>query len=195
MVEKLIAEGSGGPAPAPAPRQSRQGCRDSHGSRRGRAGTSSSSRMPISSTTRATIRSCSIPFSRARPMSVFGNRFHGALTASSTSGTTWPTGLLTLLTNMLTNLNLSDMEVGYKVFRADVVRRLAPHRRALRDRAGADHQGGADWACASTKSRSGITAARTPRGRRSRGATGSARRPHRPLSVLRLTDRPGAGMK
>ena len=25
---------------------------------------------------------------------------------------------------MLTNLNLSDMEVGYKVFRADVVRRL-----------------------------------------------------------------------
>jgi hypothetical protein len=32
--------------------------------------------------------------------------------------------LLTLVTNTLTNLNLSDMEVGYKVFRADVVRRL-----------------------------------------------------------------------
>ena len=31
---------------------------------------------------------------------------------------------LTLVTNVLTNLNLSDMEVGYKVFRADVVRRL-----------------------------------------------------------------------
>jgi glycosyltransferase involved in cell wall biosynthesis len=29
---------------------------------------------------------------------------------------------LTLISNMLTNLNLSDMEVGYKVFRADVVR-------------------------------------------------------------------------
>ena len=29
--------------------------------------------------------------------------------------------LLTLLSNMLTNLNLSDMEVGYKVFRADVL--------------------------------------------------------------------------
>jgi len=28
---------------------------------------------------------------------------------------------LTLLSNMLTNLNLSDMEVGYKVFRADVL--------------------------------------------------------------------------
>jgi glycosyltransferase involved in cell wall biosynthesis len=29
---------------------------------------------------------------------------------------------LTLLSNMLTNLNLSDMEVGYKVFRAEAVR-------------------------------------------------------------------------
>jgi glycosyltransferase involved in cell wall biosynthesis len=29
---------------------------------------------------------------------------------------------LTLLSNMLTNLNLSDMEVGYKVFRAEVVK-------------------------------------------------------------------------
>jgi len=30
--------------------------------------------------------------------------------------------MLTLLSNMLTNLNLSDMEVGYKVFRADVLK-------------------------------------------------------------------------
>jgi glycosyltransferase involved in cell wall biosynthesis len=30
--------------------------------------------------------------------------------------------LLTLLSNMLTNLNLSDMEVGYKAFRAEVLR-------------------------------------------------------------------------
>src|ERR1041384_1541781 len=30
--------------------------------------------------------------------------------------------ILTLLSNMLTNLNLSDMEVGYKVFRADALR-------------------------------------------------------------------------
>jgi glycosyltransferase involved in cell wall biosynthesis len=29
---------------------------------------------------------------------------------------------LTLLSNMLTNLNLSDMEVGYKVFRAEVIK-------------------------------------------------------------------------
>ncbi len=32
--------------------------------------------------------------------------------------------LLTLISNMLTNLNLSDMEVGYKVFRAEVLRNL-----------------------------------------------------------------------
>lgn len=30
--------------------------------------------------------------------------------------------ILTLLSNMLTNLNLSDMEVGYKVFRADALK-------------------------------------------------------------------------
>jgi hypothetical protein len=32
--------------------------------------------------------------------------------------------MLTFIANVLTGLNLSDMEVGYKVFRADVVRRL-----------------------------------------------------------------------
>jgi len=31
---------------------------------------------------------------------------------------------LTTLSNMFTNLNLSDMETGYKVFRADVLRRI-----------------------------------------------------------------------
>jgi glycosyltransferase involved in cell wall biosynthesis len=33
--------------------------------------------------------------------------------------------MLTLLSNMLTNLNLSDMEVGYKVFRAEVLKGIA----------------------------------------------------------------------
>ncbi len=32
--------------------------------------------------------------------------------------------LLTLLSNMLTNLNLSDMEVGYKVFRAEILKEI-----------------------------------------------------------------------
>ena len=33
--------------------------------------------------------------------------------------------MLTLLSNMLTNLNLSDMEDGYKVFRADVLKGIS----------------------------------------------------------------------
>jgi glycosyltransferase involved in cell wall biosynthesis len=33
--------------------------------------------------------------------------------------------LLTLLSNMLTNLNLTDMETGYKLFRTDIIRQLA----------------------------------------------------------------------
>jgi len=34
---------------------------------------------------------------------------------------------LTLLSNMLTNLNLSDMEVGYKAFRREVIRGITLH--------------------------------------------------------------------
>lgn len=34
--------------------------------------------------------------------------------------------LLTILSNTLTNLNLSDMETGYKVFRGDLIRQIAP---------------------------------------------------------------------
>jgi len=33
-------------------------------------------------------------------------------------------GLLTLLSNMFTNLNLTDMETGYKVFRRDVIQQI-----------------------------------------------------------------------
>ena len=33
--------------------------------------------------------------------------------------------VLTLLTNIVTGLNLSDMEVGYKVFRASVLKRIS----------------------------------------------------------------------
>ena len=55
---------------------------------------------------------------------VFGNRFHGGAHRVLYFWHFAANKLLTLVTNMLTNLNLSDMEVGYKVFRADVVRRL-----------------------------------------------------------------------
>ena len=33
--------------------------------------------------------------------------------------------LLTYLSNMLTNLNLTDMETGYKIFRADILKKIA----------------------------------------------------------------------
>ena len=40
--------------------------------------------------------------------------------------------LLTVLSNALTHLRLSDMETGYKVFRGDLIRRLAPGLRECR---------------------------------------------------------------
>jgi glycosyltransferase involved in cell wall biosynthesis len=55
---------------------------------------------------------------------VFGNRFHGGPHRVLYFWHYTANKALTLITNLLTNLNLSDMEVGYKVFRADVVRRL-----------------------------------------------------------------------
>lgn len=39
---------------------------------------------------------------------------------------------LTVLSNMLTNLNLSDMETGFKVFKGDLIREIAPHLSAKR---------------------------------------------------------------
>ena len=55
---------------------------------------------------------------------VFGNRFHGGPHRVLYFWHYVANRLLTLLTNVLTGLNLSDMEVGYKVFRADVLRRI-----------------------------------------------------------------------
>ena len=55
---------------------------------------------------------------------VFGNRFHGGPHRVLYFWHYTANRFLTLLTNLLTGLNLSDMEVGYKVFRADVLRRI-----------------------------------------------------------------------
>ena len=56
---------------------------------------------------------------------VFGSRFMGGRRiAWFISGTWWEIGLLTLLSNIFTNINLSDMETGYKVFRRDVLKDL-----------------------------------------------------------------------
>ena len=55
---------------------------------------------------------------------VFGNRFHGGPHRVLYFWHYVGNRALTLLTNVVTGLNLSDMEVGYKVFRADVLRRI-----------------------------------------------------------------------
>jgi glycosyltransferase involved in cell wall biosynthesis len=55
---------------------------------------------------------------------VFGNRFHGGPHRVLYFWHYAANRSLTLLTNLLTGLNVTDMEVGYKVFRRDVLRRL-----------------------------------------------------------------------
>ena len=56
---------------------------------------------------------------------VFGNRFHGGPHRVLYFWHSLANKGLTFMTNVLTGLNLSDIEVGYKVLRADVVRRLS----------------------------------------------------------------------
>jgi len=55
---------------------------------------------------------------------VFGNRFHGGPHRVLYFWHYVGNRFLTNLCNMATNLNLSDIEVGYKVFRTDVLQRL-----------------------------------------------------------------------
>lgn len=55
---------------------------------------------------------------------VYGNRFHGETHRVLYFWHAVGNRILTLACNIMTNLNLSDMEVGYKVFRADVLRRI-----------------------------------------------------------------------
>ena len=84
--------------------------------------------------------------------------------------------VLTLLSNMMTNLNLSDMETCYKAFRREVIQKIAPTLRE--NRFGIEPELTAKIASiprsASTNGRSATPAARTPKARRSPGATASA---------------------
>ena len=61
------------------------------------------------------------PIASGRADVVYGNRFHGEAHRVLYFWHSVGNGVLTLACNMLTNLNLSDMEVGYKAFRADVI--------------------------------------------------------------------------
>ncbi len=55
---------------------------------------------------------------------VFGNRFHGGPHRVLYYWHSLGNQFITTISNILTNLNLSDMEVGYKAFRTEVLKKL-----------------------------------------------------------------------
>ncbi len=55
---------------------------------------------------------------------VYGNRFHGEAHRVLYFWHYLGNQALTFLSNMITNINLHDMEVGYKAFRSEVLRRI-----------------------------------------------------------------------
>jgi glycosyltransferase involved in cell wall biosynthesis len=58
---------------------------------------------------------------------VFGNRFHGGAHRVLYFWHAVGNRFLTTLCNMVTNLNLTDMEVGYKVFRTEILKQIQLH--------------------------------------------------------------------
>jgi glycosyltransferase involved in cell wall biosynthesis len=64
------------------------------------------------------------PIVEQRADIVFGNRFHGGEHRVLYYRHFLANRLLTMICNIATDLNLSDMEVGYKVFRASVLKQL-----------------------------------------------------------------------
>jgi glycosyltransferase involved in cell wall biosynthesis len=64
------------------------------------------------------------PIVEQRADVVFGNRFHGGEHRVLYFRHYLANRFLTLVTNLATDLNMSDIEVGYKVFRASVLKQL-----------------------------------------------------------------------
>jgi len=64
------------------------------------------------------------PILKGRADVVYGNRFHGEAHRVLYFWHALGNGIITLACNIMTNLNLNDMEVGYKVFRTDILRRI-----------------------------------------------------------------------
>ena len=152
------------------------------------AATSSSSRTPTSSTTPRTCPTLLAPLLEGDADVVYGTRLRGG--EPQRAHLFWHyvgNRSLSLLTNVLYNTTISDMEVGYKAFRGDLIRsielvsddfRFEPEVTAKVLRAPAS---------ASTRCRSPTTGARSTRARRSRGATAS--RPSAALVRFRFLDR------
>ena len=109
---------------------------------------------------------------------VFGSRFIGETHRVLYFWHSLANKFLTLLSNMFTNLNLTDMEVCYKVFRREVIQGIKLEERPVRLRARGHGQGGAVQAsraetasprgrAASTRFPWPITAGLTAKARRS----------------------------
>src|SRR4051812_33603969 len=64
------------------------------------------------------------PIMSGRADVVFGNRFHGGQHRVLYFWHFQINQFLTFLSNLLTNLNLSDMEVGYKLFRREIIQNI-----------------------------------------------------------------------
>jgi glycosyltransferase involved in cell wall biosynthesis len=64
------------------------------------------------------------PILTGRADVVYGNRFHGGPHRVLYFWHFHANQFLTFLCNLLTNLNLGDMEVGYKVFRTEILKRI-----------------------------------------------------------------------
>jgi hypothetical protein len=64
------------------------------------------------------------PILHGRADAVFGNRFHGGAHRVLYFWHFQANRILTLMCNLLSDLNLSDMEVGYKVFRREILQRI-----------------------------------------------------------------------
>ena len=82
---------------------------------------SSSSRTPTSNTTRNSTPQLIQPILEDQADVVFGSRFIGETHRVLYFWHSLANRFLTLLSNMFTNLNLTDMEVCYKVFRREVI--------------------------------------------------------------------------
>src|SRR5262249_20263959 len=85
-------------------------------------GRSSSSRTPTSSTARRTIRRSWPPSWPEHADVVYGSRFLGGPHRVLYYWHSVANTALTRLSNMLSDLNLTDMETGFKVFRTSVLK-------------------------------------------------------------------------
>ena len=124
ILERLAGAHPADPA-LPARGQSRQGRRRAHRHRASHAAISPSSRTPTWNTTPPSTRCLLRPLLDGRADAVFGSRYMaGEQTRVLLFWHSMINKGLTLVSNMFCNLNLTDMETCYKVFRTDLLKSI-----------------------------------------------------------------------